>query len=448
MIAEHQLLVLSPSPCPTTAARRLYISLKKRMIVFDTTACEEAPCNKSDDARGSPFGTVYPRMLQIQSWAYANYRRSFSVNADKLNELHRDGNTEGYLKHFSFTVDSFLDPSKPQYINPPAELLSTIEEITEINNAYCEQAKEQLKERRKTDLSRRKLAKQRSAKECGSIYTCTTSTTSESYDELTTTAEDSEMIVKMEGVQEQSQNSLRVNLVGLTIEASEQEDDLNNSATSWKDVPRSTAAAIKKDRKKKSTRKMQQVPEYDFDDSLASNMTMDTIIKPPGSDDASPDSVAEKKKRKKKRKDKKKREKAITIDSTIVGHSPSALFMESADDILKRWNAKIEELENEVASVAPEEAPKKKKKKKKKAPRLRDASLAEMHQSAGRMLYDHDFEFSTIANPSPRSHMSRHMSMSNLSFSVNASSLSSGDEQKGRRASSAIRRRPYPYSTR
>lgn len=192
-------------------------------------------------------------------------------------------------------------------------------------------------------------------------------------------------------------------------------------------------------------------PKYDFGHSVASSITMDTMIKPPppAPGDVSPNSIPEKKKRKKKKKDKKKREKekkANAIASAIVAQSPNTVFMESADDILKRWNTKIEELEDEAASMAPEDEAPKKKAKKKKAPRLRDASLDDMNLSAGRFLHDAstgDFGLS-ISDPSKR-RMARNMSMSNLSASPVNSSLS-GDEQEHkyqpRRTSSAVRRRP------
>lgn len=192
-------------------------------------------------------------------------------------------------------------------------------------------------------------------------------------------------------------------------------------------------------------------PAHDF---AASSLTMDTLIRkplPPPADAASPDPIAEKKKKKKEKKEKKKRKKekkANAIASAIAAKSPSSVFMESADDILKRWNTKIQELEDEAESLAPEEqqTKNKNKKHKQKAPRLRDASCGELNLASGLMLHDASTGSCgiSVSDPSKRRGMTRHMSMTHLSSSP-ANSPLSGDEQdakKQQRASSTTRRRP------
>lgn len=152
------------------------------MVITTTSICscaDAAHSSQSDDSSPRCFSCcmvadVHPKMLQVQSWASTNYRIGFSISVEKLNKLHTSGNVQGYMQHFSFTVGRFLDPNKPHYVNPPTKklLLSTIQEITEVNNAYVV---EELKEKRRIEISRKRLAKQKSNRKCSTTSTSSTS---------------------------------------------------------------------------------------------------------------------------------------------------------------------------------------------------------------------------------------------------------------------------------
>lgn len=114
----------------------------------ETTSC---PCSVIME-------TAHPKMIQIQKWAHENYRRGCSSKIEEMNEMRNDGNATGYMELFSPTIGRFLDPNKPQFINPNPKLMPIIEEITKLNNDYLEEVKET---RRKERLIR-KSAKQRS----------------------------------------------------------------------------------------------------------------------------------------------------------------------------------------------------------------------------------------------------------------------------------------------